>query len=169
MNLDATIKKILYVPFNEEYHIDTTIKNLLTEEEFFEHCFYMPDFEDEINELLDKTEEEIQAFEIDVTKEELIQNYRNYKIQNEAFFNWIESNQNEIYCIKGDAGTGKTTFVHYLQYKYKNTNVEWDIIDMNMSLKDVKILSNKLIIPRFSNVYFKSVSIYCLIFLRRLA
>lgn len=160
MNLDATIKKILYVPFNEEYHIDTTIKNLLTEEEFFEHCFYMPDFEDEINELLDKTEEEIQAFEIDVTKEELIQNYRNYKIQNEAFFNWIESNQNEIYCIKGDAGTGKTTFVHYLQYKYKNTNVEWDIIDMNMSLKDVKILSNKLIIPRFSNVYFKSVSIF---------
>ena len=120
----------------------------------------MPDFEDEINELLDKTEEEIQAFEIDVTKEELIQNYRNYKIQNEAFFNWIESNQNEIYCIKGDAGTGKTTFVHYLQYKYKNTNVEWDIIDMNMSLKDVKILSNKLIIPRFSNVYFKSVSIF---------
>lgn len=161
MNLDSTIKKILYVPFNDEYLTDDDdINQLLTEEEFFKECFYMPDFDDEIKELLDKSEEEIQAFEVDVTKEELIQKYRKNKNQKEAFFNWISSNQNEIYCIRGDAGTGKTTFVHYLQHEYKNSDIEWDIIDMNMAIRDVNILGNKLVIPRFSNVYFKSISIF---------
>lgn len=160
MNLDSIIKKILYVPYNEEYlPDDNNIRKLLTEEEFFERCFYMPDFEKEIKELLEKSEEEIQAFEVDLTKEELIQKHRRNKNQKEAFFNWISNNQNEIYCIRGDAGTGKTTFVHYLQYMYKNTNIEWDIIDMNMSIKEVKILRNMLYIPRYYNVYFKSISI----------
>ena len=160
MNLDSTIKKILYVPFNEEYLTDDeNINQLLTEEIFFERCFYMPDFEKEISELLDKSDKEIQVFEVDITKEELIKKYKKNKQEKEALFNWIKSNQNEIYCIKGDAGTGKTTFLHYLDYKYRNTEIEWDIIDMNMVIDSFRILSYKLVIPRYRNVYFRTISI----------
>lgn len=160
MNLDSTIKKILYVPFNEEYLTDDeNINQLLTEEVFFGQCFYMPDFEKEIKELLGKSEKEIQAFEVDLTKEELIKKYKKNKQEKEALFNWIKSNQNEIYCIKGDAGTGKTTFLHYLAYKYRNTEIEWDIIDMNMVIDSFRILNHKLVIPRYRNVYFRAISI----------
>lgn len=159
MKIDSTINKILYVPFNEDYSVDTNIQKILTEEEFFEECFYMPDFEEEIKELVEKTEEEINAFEIDLTKEELLEKYQQNKREKEAFFNWIENNQNDIYCVKGDAGIGKTTFVHYLEYVYRNTLTEWDIIDMTKSIEAVKILNNKLSIPRFNNIFYKSVSV----------
>lgn len=142
MKIDSTINKILYVPFNEDYSVDTNIQKILTEEEFFEECFYMPDFEEEIKELVEKTEEEINAFEIDLTKEELLEKYQQNKREKEAFFNWIENNQNDIYCVKGDAGIGKTTFVHYLEYVYRNTLTEWDIIDMTKSIEAVKILNS---------------------------
>lgn len=159
MKIDSTINKILYVPFNEDYSVDISIKRLLTEEEFFKECFYMPDFEEEIKEIVEKTEDEIKAFEIDLTREELLEKYRQNKREKEAFFNWINNNQNDIYCIKGDAGTGKTTFVHYLKNVYINTLIEWDIVDMTKSLEAVKILNNQLNIPRFSNIYFKSISV----------
>lgn len=159
MKINSTINKILYVPFNQDYNVDERIQSILTEKEFFEQCFYMPNFEEEIQELLSKSEEEIQAFEIDVTKEELIEKYQRNKLEKEAFFDWIDSNQNEIYCVRGDAGTGKTTFLHYLEYIYRNTELQWDIIDMNMSIADVKILNYKLKIPKFSNIYSKSVSV----------
>lgn len=160
MRIDSTINKILYVPFNQDYNVDRSIQHKLTEKEFFEQCFYMPDFDEEINELLDKTDNEIKAFEIDLTKDELIEKYRKNKHEKEAFFNWISNDQDEVYCIRGDAGTGKTTFLHYLEYTYRNTNIQWNIIDMNNSVENVKILSNKLHIPRFSNIYYKTISVF---------
>lgn len=160
MQIDKTINRILYVPFNEDYSVDKSVQNVLTEKEFFDECFYMPDFDIEIKELLEKSENEIKAFEVDLTKEELVEKYRRNKYEKEAFFNWIDNNQDEIYCIKGDAGTGKTTFLHYLEYHYRNTDIAWDIIDMNMSIEDVKILKYKLHIPKASNVYYKSISVF---------
>lgn len=159
MKVNSTINKLLYVPFNQDFYVNENIKDLLTEEEFFTNCFYMPDFEKEIEELIMKSEEEIKAFEVDLSKEEIVEKYRKNRDEKQAFFEWISSGQNEIYCIKGDAGTGKTTFAHFLKYKYRNSEIQWDIIDMNKSIENVKILNYKLHIPRFSNVFYKSVSV----------
>lgn len=158
METVATIHKLLYVPFNHDYSVDAKIEQLLTENEFFEKCFLKPDFEKEINELIEMSDDEVKAFEIDLTKDELIERYERQKLEEEALYNWINSNQNDIYCIKGDAGAGKSTFLHYLKYKYRDSDIQWSIIDLQKANKRISILQYAINIPHFNNLYFKAIS-----------
>lgn len=158
MELEHVTNRLLYVPFNHDYVVDEKIKTLLTESEFFEKCFFKPDFNLEINELLSASDEEVQAFEIDLTKEELIEKYERKKREEEALYNWIDGNQNDIYCIKGDAGTGKSTFLHYLKYKYINCNVKWKVIDIQQAINPIRILGYEVEIINIESLYSKAIS-----------
>lgn len=151
-------KKLLAVPFNDDHHVDRKIKTLLTEKEFFEECFLRPDFDEDIKELLLKSTQEISAFEIDLSVQESINVLEKHKIEKEELFNWIDENQNEIYCVKGDAGTGKSTFLHYLKYIYYNTDIKWEIIDIKKAVKELTVLGRTITINNFNNLYNKTIS-----------
>ena len=105
MEGELITNQLLYVPFNHDYSVDSHIKELLSEKEFFEQCFFMPDFDKEIQELMSGSLDEVQAFEIDLTKEELLDKYEKIKENKGVFYECINNNNNDIYCIKGYAGT----------------------------------------------------------------
>lgn len=158
MKVEKSTNQLLFVPFNNDYYVDDNIKNALTKEEFFKNCFIKPEFDSEIQELLALTSEEIKAFEIDLTKDELIKKFERKKREEEAFIDWINSNQNDLYCIKGDAGTGKSTFLHYLNYLYENTEIQWDIVDIQRAVQSISIFGYTIDIPRFNSLYNKGIS-----------
>lgn len=159
MELEYITNRLLYVPFNHDYIVDENVKIRLTEKEFFDKCFFKPDFDLEIQELLSASDEEVKTFEVDLTKEELIEKYERKKQEEGALYNWVECNQNDIYCIKGDAGTGKSTFLHYLQYKYKTSNVQWRVIDIQKAINPIKILGQDIDILNVDNsLYSKAIS-----------
>lgn len=158
MSYTTIINKLLYVPFNHDYAVEQEIVEKLTEEEFFNECFFMPNFEKEIDELLKISSEEVKAFEVDLTKDELIAKYEQQIDARDALDNWIVSNQNDFYCIRGDAGTGKSTFLHYLEYKYRKTNTRWKIIDIQKASEPIIILGQTVKIPNFKSLYSKSIA-----------
>lgn len=158
MKLESITSKLLYVPFNHDYIVDEEIKELLTEEEFFEKCFFKPNFAQEIQELISASVDEVQVFDADLTKEELIKKYERKEEEEEALYNWIESNQNDIYCVKGDAGTGKSTFLHHLKYEYRYSNIIWKIIDIQKAINPIRILGQEVIILHNNVLYAKAIS-----------
>lgn len=158
MRVESVINKILYVPFNHDYIVDEYISKILTEEEFFEECYFKPEFDKEIQELIQISEEEIQAFEVDLTREELIDKYERMKTEEEALYDWIEGNQNDIYTVKGDAGTGKSTFLHHLKYNYEKKKIKWEIVDIQRAIDTINFLGTSICVTNFSNLYYKAVS-----------
>lgn len=160
MEGELITNQLLYVPFNHDYSVDSHIKELLSEKEFFEQCFFMPDFDKEIQELMSGSLDEVQAFEIDLTKEELLDKYEKLKEEKGVFYEWINNNNNDIYCIKGDAGTGKSTFLHYLQYIFniENRDIQWSIVDIQKSNNTINILKYPIDIPEFNSLYCKAIS-----------
>ena len=156
MNRDEIIGRLLYVPFNDDYRVNDRVKKLMTNEEFFEHCFIQPNFVDGINKVL--TDHEINDFEIDIEKSELVKKLEKQRSEEQTFHNWIVSRQPDLYCIKGDAGTGKTTYLHYLKYHYRNSDINWYIIDMQKAVKQIYMLGNCIKINDFDELYSKAIS-----------
>lgn len=151
-------RKLLVVPFNDDYYVNELVKELLTDEEFFDKCFLKPDFDKQIEELKSISSSEVQAFDIDLPINELISKYDSFNSDLENFYNWINTNQNELYCIKGDAGTGKSTFLHYLKYKYRDKNIIWDIVDIQEAIDRISFLGHSIEFKEFQNLYCKAIS-----------
>lgn len=158
MSHTKTYNRLLYVPFNHDYAVDEKIVNELSEEEFFNKCFVMPDFKKESDELMKMSSKEIKAFEIDLTRDEVSLKYDKQQDASGAFHNWINSNQNDMYCVRGDAGTGKSTFLHYLEYIYRYSDIKWSIVDIQKASSTVSVLGHSVSIPNFISLYSKSIS-----------
>lgn len=158
MTVDELTNKLLFVPFNNDYKVEQSVKDLLTEEEFFEECFIEPSFDKAIKEALANSNEEVNDFELDFDKADIISRLDLQKEDAAALDSWIESKQPQIYCIRGDAGTGKTTYLHYLKYKYKNRPVSWNIIDIQNATNAISFLGKYIKIPMFETLYSKSIS-----------
>lgn len=139
--VDEVMNKLLYVPFNDDYKVEDHIKTLLTEEEFFSQCFVDPEIDEEIEILSKKKDgedgendsgEEVDDFEINLEKEELARRLHRQREGLAALRTWISGRQAHIYCVRGDAGTGKTTFLHYLRRcmskEPKNTKEKLEIV-----------------------------------------
>lgn len=158
MSYTTTYNKLMYVPFNHDYAVDEEIEKELSRDEFFEKCFVMPNFAKEKDELMKISSEEIKAFEVDLTKDEVNLKYEKQGDEWGLFHNWIMSNQNDMYCVRGDAGTGKSSFLHYLEYIYRHSNIRWCIIDIQKASETISILGNPVNIPYFVSLYSKSIS-----------
>ncbi len=158
MTVDEITNKLLYVPFNEDYKVNEEIKMKLTEEEFFGKCFQKPDFDEDIQNALRHSSDEVADFEIDMDKIELAERLDRHKEESSALESWIESKQTDLYCIRGDAGTGKTTYLHYLRYKYTNKGIDWNIIDIQDAVEGVRFLGYQVDIPEFNTLYSKTIA-----------
>lgn len=125
----STTNLLLYSPFSKDYHVSPEIATKMTEKEFIEKCFVDVDFKSARERLEDAEagdsdyiDEASDGSTFDVTYERIAEKKKieEQKQSYDAFFNWLKDNGNGIYCIKGDAGTGKTTFLHNLEYLYRN-------------------------------------------------
>lgn len=167
ITVDEVMNKLLYVPFNDDYKVEEYIKKQLTEEEFFRRCFVGPEIDDEIERLIKGNESEdgenesnveVEDFEINLEKEELARRMHRQREELAALRTWMSGRQAHIYCVRGDAGTGKTTFLHYLKYYYRNEPIYWNIVDIQNATDELSVLDCRISIPEFHTLYAKATS-----------
>lgn len=160
--INSIASALLYVPFNKDYVVDDTVKGMLSEEEFFEHCFVEMDIIKEIENTRQMRREEFEEGEEGISGEELrrekLAELESIKDSIYNFNRWIKDSGNAVYCIKGNAGCGKSTYLHYLRYIYKNASIKWEIIDIQKSRECVDVLNRKLQIPKFQMLDYKVIS-----------
>ena len=162
MTKEAAIHKLLCVPFNDDYMAEGEIKDILTREEFFENCFVHPQFHKEIRDLLkegkDVGEPEVDDFEINLEKSEMIRRLDRQENEYSLLEQWIRSKQAHIFCIRGDAGTGKTTLLNHLIYKYRNEPIYWNVVNIQKATQEIAIMNYRVKIPDFHSIYSKSIA-----------
>lgn len=161
--LDELTSMILCVPYHMDYTVPQKVRDLLTEKEFFEQCYVNAEFDKEIKRIkaaervkYDEAEDGTSTWNKEVTEE--IMRLKIHRDAEKAFFRWIDDNGNGIFCIKGDAGTGKTTYLHHLKYINKDKNLGWVIIDIQNAHTPIQILSKELKIDKFNLLESKVVA-----------
>lgn len=155
------IQKLLAVPYSHVFGLNKKLLNQLTEKEFFENCYVHAS--DGINENIHTTSEPVKtAFEIDLSTKEMLDRADEIRNDEKAFINWLETQQDTTYYVRGDAGTGKSVYLHWLKYKAEHLEPEkdwkWTIIDISQSNNSVKILDVTVQIPQFESIYYKVIS-----------
>ena len=73
-----------------------------------------------------------------------------------SLVSWIKNNGTGVYCVAGDAGTGKSTFLHHLEYKFKEYS--WEFLDLQKSVYDIKIMEFNVEFKQFSTLRNKLLS-----------
>lgn len=58
--------------------------------------------------------------------------------------------------MRGDAGTGKTTYIHYLKWKF--TDVNWKIIDLQRANKKITVMGHRIKFSNFFSLHGKVIS-----------
>lgn len=155
------INLLLAVPFNDDYKIAPEIKKQLTAHEFFEECFLKPAYDEYLDASLNNNDDQddIISFDQDILKRDIRKNLEQQADEMEELEAWIISRQPDLYCLLGDAGAGKSTFLHYLEYKYKLKKVKFEIVDIQKATEDIKVLNYIIEVPEFYSLYAKSVAI----------
>ncbi len=155
------IQKLLAVPYSNVFGLKKELLDQLTEEEFFKECFVHAS--DGINENIHTSSEPVKtAFEIDLSIKEMLDRADEIRDDEKAFMNWLKTQQDNVYYVRGDAGTGKSVYLHWLKYQAEHENTEngwkWAIVDIAESNNSVKILDVSIRIPRFELIYYKVIS-----------
>ena len=156
MPYNKITNEMLYVPFTNEYNVALEIRQKLTTKEFFEHCYVDPDFEKEIRILQNLDNEAINDSEYLLTKAEMINEYQEYISAKDKFIRWFENHESALYCIVGDAGTGKTTYIHFLKFCY--SNIAWEIVDIQKAVNPLRWMNQKIVFENFSLLSQKIIS-----------
>lgn len=158
--VDGFIKKLLEVPFGSNHYLSKELFQRL-KRDFFVECFVQPSYN--IMQNIHSLNEPVRtAFEIDLPLKEILDKSDEIKDDESAFFNWIDDQTYNVYYVRGDAGTGKTTYLHWLKYRAEHIFPEegwvWEIIDLADAVEDVAILDSIVHIPQFNVLYYKVIS-----------
>lgn len=157
--VDGLIKKILEVPFGSNHYIREELLKQL-QKDFFTECFVQPSYD--LNNIHILDEPVRTAFEIDLPMKEIIEGAEAIKDDEDALFNWLDDQTYNVFYVRGDAGTGKTTYLHWLKYRAEHLHPEegwkWEIIDLADAVEQIAILDSVVYIPHFSNLHYKLIS-----------
>lgn len=156
MPLSHTANTILYVPFSKEYTVPFEKISELDTNTFFRDCYVRPSLNRTIEQLEKLAETEIPDFEYPLRKEDFIRKYEDDKIRRDSFLDWINGSGDGIYLLRGDAGTGKTTYVHYLKWKY--TSTDWKIIDIKRATERINLIGQKIKSQNFYSLHGKAIA-----------
>lgn len=148
--------KLLYVPFFEEYPAPPELKDALTTDEFFNECYYHPDFDQEIERLDNLSDEELDDLDYPLSKLQMVDLLQQQQSNEKTLIEWIEGSGTGIYCITGDAGTGKSTYLHHLQND--NKAYCWDFLDLQRAVYEHRIMGMCIQIPDFTSLRGKIIS-----------
>lgn len=156
MPLSHTANTILYVPFSKEYTVPFEKINKLDTNTFFRECYVRPRLNKTIEQLEHMVETEIPDFEYPLRREDFIRKYEDDKIRRASFLDWIDGSGDGIYLLRGDAGTGKTTYVHYLKWKY--TSIDWKILDIRRATERISLIGQKIKFQNFYSLHGKAIA-----------
>lgn len=148
MPLGKTADKLMYAPFTGVYEVSDEIREKLTVSEFFGEngCYVASDFETRIKNLRETFLEDMTKDDWSVKKSEMIAALSTGKKAYETLTTWINYSGDGIFTILGDAGTGKTTFIHHEKEIKKDLN--WDILDLKKAVQGIKIYTSMISIPQ---------------------
>ena len=120
---------VLVTPFDNKAVASEEVSRKLTPEEFCKKCYCKPRFEKShlhvTDEIIDGNDSDCQISYGDLERklEEQRNDYRNFET-------WLHNYYlDTVYTISGNAGTGKTTFIHYCKYICKD--IRWVILDVH--------------------------------------
>lgn len=120
--------QILVTPYDSKSVVEKEVPPQLTEKEFYDHCYSHPVFEKEYQ-LYTREEEGGNDSDFQRRYEEMVNQRHQQQIAYKNFNLWLEDYDNEkVYTISGNAGTGKTTFVNICRYREEKIN--WIILDI---------------------------------------
>lgn len=159
--VDEYIKKILAVPFGPNHGLNRKLLEKL-EKDFFVECFVKPSYD--IMENVHSLDGPVKtAFEIDLPMKGVLDSRDKARNDEIAFFSWLNDlTKNDVYYVRGDAGTGKTTYLHWLKYNAEQEHPEdgwrWEILDLAEAVEYVTILDVTIRIPNFNFLYYKVIS-----------
>ena len=158
--VDEYIQKILAVPYSPIFGLrDDLVKKL--KKDFFTECF-IHTFYDFNSNILNATEPVKTAFEIDLSTKEMLDRVDVIRNDENAFMDWLENIQDTPYYVRGDAGTGKSAYLHWLKFHAEQEEPErgwrWEIIDISEANNSVKVLDVPISIPKFELIYYKVIS-----------
>lgn len=142
------VRELLYVPYNKDFDVCPTIKASLTIPEFFENCCVIPSFL-----MNDTSEASTQEYTENITADCIHDACR--------LKDWLGGSGNGLFTITGDAGTGKSTLLHYFQYSNygnRNSKLMWEIVDIQKATTLVNFFGQRIAIPRFVTLHGKVVS-----------
>ena len=161
---------LLYVPFSDRYVVSESIRNKLTRDEFFTHCFYNPDFKDEIkkiNNLKDENKTVDQGYPMDIL--DRTNRLGQFELDRARFQRWLKDNGSGVFCISGEAGTGKTTYLHYLEHttrEPKRPSYLWHFLDLQNAVDTTQIFNYTFVHEQFSTLLSKTLAIICQTYVR---
>lgn len=156
MQLSRTASLVLYVPFSNEYTVAFDRISELDTDAFFNECFVEPHLSEDIQKLKALPEDEIGDLEYPLKREELIHKYETEISRRQGFLDWMDGNGDGIYLLRGDAGTGKTTYVHYLKWLYKS--VDWKILDLKKARERINVFNYRIKVKDFTSLHRKVIS-----------
>ena len=143
---------LMYAPFVSVYGVPNKVHEKLKNEAFFGEngCYIQPDFDNKAKNLINQTARSIsEDMSGDDWPEEVsdkLYALRQGKRDQAELIRWIENNSDGIFKILGDAGTGKSTFLHYLQWSRKD--IGWHILDLKKAIREIEIYGSSISIPR---------------------
>ncbi len=152
MPLGKVADILMYAPFVSVYGVPDEIHKKLTKDAFFGEngCYVNPDFDKKIEILMKKslreTADDMTGDDWSVSVSELLDALDRGKRDQAEFNRWLETNNDGIFKILGDAGTGKSTFLHYL--KWSRRDIKWHILDLKKAIPEIKIYGSCINIPR---------------------
>lgn len=158
MPLGNYAEMLMYTPFLSIYGVPDNIHEKLTYDAFFGEngCYIKADFDKKIQTLIEKAKHSVNnnmtGDDWSVSVNEVLDALRRGKNDELELNRWIEESNDGIFTILGDAGTGKSTFLHYLQWEKKN--IQWHILDLKNAIPEIEIFGSSVTIPR---EYFKSL------------
>lgn len=118
---------LLATPFDDQSVVSPEVSKQLTKEEFCSKCYSHPRFKKEEESY--SIEDSNNSDDILITYNEIRNQMHQQRIAYDNFNLWLSNfENNKIYTINGNAGTGKTTFINYK--KYMETEIEWIILDI---------------------------------------
>lgn len=156
MPLSHTASYILYVPFSKEYTVSFEKISELDMDTFFQKCFVKPHLSDDIEILKSLPENEIGDPEYPLKRDDIIRKYDEEIIRRDSFLDWMNGHGDGIYLLRGDAGTGKTTYVHYL--KWKLSKIRWEILDLKEAGDKIRVIGQRIKIKKFGSLYGKVIA-----------
>ena len=152
MPLGKTTDMLMYTPFVGVYEVPDAIKNTLTADEFFKKngCYVHPNFDKQIEKIQKSATDEVTGDDWPLTLRELVETLRSGKRQKEILSNWINTSGDGFFTILGDAGTGKSTYLHYLEWD--KSEIEWRILDLKRAISNIEVGEYQIEFPHDSFV-----------------
>lgn len=127
---------LLWTPFDNKSINNYDLFSKTTTEEFLNKCFSHPFFDVEGNREYSIDYKNTEDSDFSTTLDDVKYSMYIQSKHCKTFLNWLEQfDNNKVYTISGNSGSGKTTYIRHLEHTLKE--YEWTVIDVSSRSKNI--------------------------------